>query len=52
LSACSHEPLEVEKIAPAVTGFLTQIREQGLRAVLARRYPVQEAAISEPRISS
>ena len=52
LSACSHEPLEVEKVVPAVTDLLTQIREQGLRAVLARRYPVEEAAISGPRMSS
>jgi mannitol-1-phosphate/altronate dehydrogenase len=52
LSAQTHEPLDVERIAPEVRDLLVEIREQGLRAVLARRYALQEPVSSEPRVSS
>jgi tagaturonate reductase len=38
LSEATHEPLDVEPVAPEVRDLLTEIRAQGLRAVLARRY--------------
>jgi tagaturonate reductase len=52
LSAHTHEPLDVERIAPEVCDLLAQIREQGLRAVLARRYALQEPAPVDRRMSS
>ena len=44
LSAHSREPLDVERISPEVTNLLMDIRKDGLRAVLARRYPADQAA--------
>jgi hypothetical protein len=38
LSEHTHEPLDVERVAPEVRNLLVEIREQGLRAVLTRRY--------------
>ena len=38
LSEQTHEPLDVARIAAEVCDLLLEIREQGLRAVLARRY--------------
>jgi tagaturonate reductase len=52
LSAQTHEPLDVERVAPEVRDLLVEIREQGLRAVLARRYALQEQASSDRRMSS
>jgi len=52
LSAQTHEPLDVDRVAPEVRDLLGEIREQGLRAVLARRYALQEPAPSDRRISS
>jgi len=52
LSAQTHEPLDVERVAPEVRDLLAQIREQGLREVLARRYVLQGPTSSEPRMSS
>jgi len=52
LSAQTHEPLDVERVAPEVRDLLAQIREQGLREVLARRYVLQGPTSSEPRVSS
>jgi mannitol-1-phosphate/altronate dehydrogenase len=52
LSAQTHEPLDVERIAPEVCDLLLEIRKQGLRAVLARRFALKEPASSERRISS
>ncbi len=52
LSAQTHEPLDVEGIAPEVCDLLLEIRKQGLRAVLARRFALEEPASSERRISS
>ncbi len=52
LSAHTHEPLDAERIAPAVADLLAQIRERGLRAVLARRYDLPEPASSERRVSA
>ena len=39
LSSATQEPLDVARIAPEVTDLLLQIRKDGLRAVLSRRYP-------------
>jgi tagaturonate reductase len=39
LAESSHEALDVERIAPEVTDLLLDIRGNGVRAVLARRYP-------------
>ena len=52
LSAQTHEPLDVERIAPETRDLLVEIHEQGLRAVLARRYALPEPAASELRMSS
>ncbi len=52
LSAQTREPLDVEKIAPEVAELLAQIREQGLRAVLSRRYALPEPTHSEWSVSS
>jgi tagaturonate reductase len=52
LSAQTHEPLDVERVAPEVRDLLVEIREQGLRAVLARRYAMEEPVFSEGRVSS
>jgi mannitol-1-phosphate/altronate dehydrogenase len=52
LSEHTHEPLDAERIAPEVCDLLAQIREQGLRAVLARRYALPEPGPSERRMSS
>jgi len=46
LSAHTNEPLDVDRIAPAVADLQAQIRETGLRAVLARRYALPEPAPS------
>jgi mannitol-1-phosphate/altronate dehydrogenase len=43
LSEQTHEPLDVERVAPEVRDLLLEIREQGLRAVLARRYALGSA---------
>ena len=39
LAQRSREALPVETIAPAVADLLAQIRKEGLRPVLAQRYP-------------
>ena len=39
LSQSTNEELNVERIAPAVTDLLLQIRKEGLRAVLAQQWP-------------
>ena len=39
----THEPLDVETVAPAVRDVLLEIRNEGLRAVLARRYDLTGA---------
>ena len=52
LSAQTHEPLDVERVAGEVRDLQLQIREQGLRAVLARRYALEEPASSDRRVSS
>jgi tagaturonate reductase len=52
LSARTHEPLDVDGIAPAVADLLGQIREKGLRSVLALRYALPEPASSERRVSA
>jgi len=44
LAERSREPLDVERIAPEVTTMLMEIRKDGVRAVLARRYPADQAA--------
>jgi tagaturonate reductase len=44
LSESTHEELNVEAIAPEVADLFMQIRRDGLRAVLARRYPGDHAA--------
>ena len=49
LSAHTHEPLDVARITPEVTDLLAQIRQQGLRAVLARQYASDPPARSEQR---
>ncbi len=46
LSDHIREPLDVERIASEVSDLLAQIREMGLRAVLARRYGLPEPAPS------
>jgi len=38
LSEQTHEPLDVPRVAPEVRDLLVEIREQGLRTVLSRRY--------------
>ena len=45
LSEHSHEPLDVERVAPEVRDLLLEIRNQGLRAVLARRYALGSADV-------
>ena len=39
LSESTNEELDVERITPAVTDLLLQIRKEGLRAVLAQQWP-------------
>jgi tagaturonate reductase len=41
LAEQTREPLDVERVAPVIRDLLLEIREQGLRAVLARRYEGQ-----------
>jgi tagaturonate reductase len=43
LSEHTHEPLDVERVAPEVRDLLLEIREKGLRGVLARRYALGSA---------
>jgi hypothetical protein len=38
LSAETHEPLDVDRVAPKVRDLLVEIRAQGVRAVLARHF--------------
>jgi tagaturonate reductase len=52
LSAQTHEPLDVERVAPEVHNLLAQIRKQGLRTVLAQRYALEEPVSSDRRVSS
>jgi tagaturonate reductase len=52
LTERTHEPLDLESIAPEVGALLAEIREQGLRAVLARRYALQEPTHPGRRMSS
>jgi len=44
LSESTQEKLDIERIAPEITDLLLQILKEGLRAVLARRYPKDRAA--------
>ena len=50
LSEATHEPLDVARIAPEIADLLQEIRKEGLRAVLARRYP-NDQATSTTRVS-
>jgi mannitol-1-phosphate/altronate dehydrogenase len=52
LSAQTHEPLDVERVAPEVRDLLVEIREQGLRAVLAQRYGLEQPTPADRRTSS
>lgn len=52
LSAHTHEPLDVERVAPEVRDLLVEIRERGLRAVLAQRYALKEPAPTDWKMSS
>ena len=52
LSTQTHEPLDVERIAPQVSDLLVQIRKQGLRAVLSGRYALPDPASPERRLSA
>jgi tagaturonate reductase len=51
LSAHTREPLDVARITPAVGDLLAQIREQGLRAVLAGQLAFTAPATAERRLS-
>jgi len=50
LSTHTHEPLDVVRVAPEVRNLLVDIREQGLRAVLARRYALKEPTPPDQRM--
>jgi tagaturonate reductase len=52
VAAQTHEALDVARVAPDVRDLLAQIREQGLRAVLDRRYALPEPVTSEAKMSS
>jgi tagaturonate reductase len=47
-----QEPLDVERVAPEVSDLLAQIREKGLRTVLAQRYALPEPLPSSGRLAS
>ena len=50
LSEATYEPLDVVRITPAIADLLLEIRKEGLRAVLARRYP-QDRTTSSAGVS-
>jgi tagaturonate reductase len=52
LAECVHEPLDVGRVAPPVSDLLGQIRQQGLREVLARRYALPEPVLTRERMAS
>ncbi len=52
LATKTHEPLDVERIAPEVCDLLVEIRKLGLRALLDQRFGFPEPAVSTERISS